>query len=83
MWPQGLYHKDYMDEMYDLFYDRATYDYKWSFWPRRCYTTGRLLFCTLALRGRAIWTGPGEPAVEDRWYDRSEGLIMMLKKVSN
>lgn len=65
---------------YDGFNDRATFTYATSFWPRRCYQTGRWIWGT-ALRGRAVWTGPGEPVIEDRWYHRHEGLIMMLKKL--
>jgi hypothetical protein len=33
----------------------------------------------LAYRGRAVWTGPGDDAVETRWHDRHEHLIYTLK----
>lgn len=81
MFPQGLYTMPIpgMTEEFDLFNERAKFEYLWSFWPRRCYVTGRLLFGTLAVRGRAMWTGPGEPVIEDRWYDRNEAVILMLK----
>lgn len=69
-------------EMYDPFMDRACFEYKYTLWPRRCYNTGRRLWLTTAMRGRAMWTGPGEPVFEDRWYDSNEALIMMIKKVS-
>lgn len=82
MWPQGLLHRDiYMLQDY-FFYDRARFEYKYSLWPRRCHNTKRWLWFTLAMRGRAVWHGPGEPAVEDRWYHRNEALVIMLKKVS-
>lgn len=84
MFPQGIYHKDYMDEKYDPFNQYAVFEYKFTFWPRRCYKTGKLLWMTTALRGRAISrSGDITFLVVDRWYDRSEGIIMMLKKVNN
>jgi hypothetical protein len=66
-------------QMYDAFMDRAVFEYKVSWRLRRCYNTGRRIWGT-AVRGRAIWTGPGEPAVEDRWYHIHEGLIMLIKR---
>jgi hypothetical protein len=67
-------------QMYDPFDDRATFEYKTSLIPRRCYTTNRWVW-GLAVRGRRIITGPGEPVIEDRWYHRHEAIIMMLKKL--
>ena len=67
---------------YDPFDDRARFEYRYCLWPRKCYKTNRWLCMETAMRGRAIWTGPGEPAIEDRWYDSNEALIMMIKKVS-
>ena len=69
-------------DAYDPFDDRAKFEYLYCFWPRRCYRTGRWLWMETVMRGRAIWTGPGEPAIEDRWYDSNEALIMMIRKVS-
>jgi hypothetical protein len=81
----GYYGKRAMsnDDVYDSFMNRVVLSYHRSFWPRRCYVTGQWLFCTIAIRGRAIWTGPGTPVLEDRWYHRNEGLMLMLKKESN
>ena len=70
------------DIYYDGFMNRAQFEYKYSLWPRRCYNTGRWLWLETAMRGRAIWTGPGEPVVDDRWYDSNEALIMMIKGVA-
>jgi hypothetical protein len=36
----------------------------------------------MALHGSAVWHGPGEPVIEERWYHRNEGLIMLIKSVS-
>lgn len=65
-------------QAYDHFDDRARFEYKYSFIPRRCYTTNQWIW-GLSMRGRAIWTGPGEDVVEDRWYHRNEAIIKMLK----
>lgn len=62
------------------FESRAVYEYKFSFIPRRCYNTKKLIF-GLALRGRRIYTGPGDPVVEDRWFHRHEGILKLMKEV--
>jgi hypothetical protein len=67
-------------QTYDPFDDRAVFTLQYCIWPRRCYITGRWLFCTLAMHGRRTITGPGDPVYEDRWYHRDEHLIMLLKK---
>lgn len=67
-------------QTYDPFNDRATFEYKTSIWPRRCYNTNQLIW-GLAVRGRRYIYGPAgeEPVIEDRWYHRHEAIIMMLK----
>jgi len=67
----------------DWFTDRATFEYQYCFWPKRCYNTGQWLWLETAVRGRRIITGPGEPVVEDRWYHPHEALVMMIKGVAN
>ena len=64
------------------FNERAQFEYKYCLWPRRCYESKRPIWFTLSVRARAVWTGPGEPVIEDRWYHRDEGLMIMIKKVS-
>ena len=68
------------DVIYDPFYDRAVYKYKWCLWPRRCYASNRRLWLTWAVRGRATYTGPGEPVIEERWYNRDTALLMFMKR---
>lgn len=83
MWPQGLYKNNDPEWAYtQRFNECASFEYKFSLWPRRCYNTGRWLWLETAMRGRRILTGPGEPIVQDRWYDSNEALIMLIKKVS-
>lgn len=71
-------------EVYDPFSERAWFEYKYCFWPRRCYNSGRWLWMETAMRGRREIYGPaGDPPIrEDRWYHSDEALIMLLKKVS-
>ena len=66
-------------QTYDPFDERAKFEYVFCAWPRRCYTTGQWLFMETAMRGRRIITGPGEPVIEDRWYNKHEAIIKMLK----
>jgi hypothetical protein len=47
--------------------------------PRRCHATGRLLWLRRAVKTTRIYTGPGEPVEESRWYDQHEFLMIQLK----
>lgn len=66
----------------DPFEQRARFEYRYCLWPRKCYQSGRPIWLKLAIRARAVWTGPGEPVTEDRWFHMNEGLMIMIKKVS-
>ena len=72
----------YMHSDHDaLFYIRARWELKRVLWPCHCEITGRRLWpSTLAYRGRAMYTGPGEPVYETRWHDKEEHLIWQLKE---
>ena len=50
-------------------------------WPRRCYFTNKILFLKYVYRQTAMWTGPGDPIFEYRWYDKEEFLVNKLKGV--
>ncbi len=52
---------------------------KFTLIPRRCYVTGRTMWLELAYCITAMWTGPGTPAYEYRWYDKDEYLVARLK----
>ncbi len=69
-------------QTYDHFNDYATFEYKYSFIPRFCFSTKRLVW-GLAVRGRRIITGPGTPIVEDRWYHRHEAIVMMMSMLGS
>lgn len=66
-------------QKHDPFIQQAEVEYKYSMLPRRCYKTGKKLWLNLAVRARRTWTGPGTPVTEDRWFDRTEFLIMKIK----
>ena len=67
-----------------IFNERAIFEYRYCFWPRKCYKTNRWVWLETAMRGRReIYGLAGDPPfIEDRWYNSDEALIMMLKKVS-
>lgn len=52
---------------------------KFAFLPKRCYISNKRIWFKNAYKQTAMWTGPGDPVFEHRWYDRSEFLIAKLK----
>lgn len=66
-------------EEYDPFYNRAKWELKFSFLPRRCDISNKLCWFKYAYQGTAVWQGPGEDAIEKRWHDNTEHLIWKLK----
>ena len=64
-----------------LFYIRAEWQLRRVTWPQRCEISGRRLWPgTWAYRGRAMYTGPGEPVFETRWHDCAEHIVWQLKE---
>ena len=64
----------------DYFKSRCLgWELKFSFFPRRCFYTGKYLWLKLAYRGTAMITGPGEPIFEDRWCEKREYLFLRIK----
>ena len=53
----------------------------WSFLPRKCFYTKRLLWFKRAYIGTSILTGPGDPIFDYRWVDQKEYLILKIKCV--
>ncbi len=71
-----------LDRMFDDdFFKRRCigWQLKWSLWPRRCFYTKKRLWFTLAYKGTAMITGPGEPVFEYRWCERHEYLFLKIK----
>lgn len=54
---------------------------KFTLWPQKCHITGKTLWLETAYRQVAMWTGPGEPVFEYRYYDKNEFLIAKLKGI--
>jgi hypothetical protein len=72
---------DKIDRLDGAFYMRAEWRLCRVVWPQRCNITGRrLLPGTLAYRGEAVWTGPGEPVTEHKWHERHEHVLWQLKE---
>lgn len=61
------------------FYRRAGWELKFSFWPRRCLISNKLIWLKYGYKGTAMWTGPGTPVYEYQWHDITEHLIWKLK----
>jgi hypothetical protein len=61
------------------FFNRAYWALRFSWWPRRCAFSGERIWLTMAYKGTAIWTGPGEPVYEYKWLTKTEFLIGVLK----
>lgn len=84
MFPQGLYNMPipgmWVDEQFDIFNQRAKFKLVYLLWPRRCYISNKRLWLTHAYKGTAVWTGPGTPVEEHRYYDEVEFLIEKLKQ---
>ncbi len=71
-----------LDRMFDDdFFKRRCigWQLKWSLWPRQCFYTKKRLWFTLAYKGTAMITGPGEPVFEYRWCERHEYLFLKIK----
>ncbi len=64
----------------DYFKSRCLgWELRFSFFPRRCFYTGKYLWLKLAYRGTAMITGPGEPIFEDRWCEKREYLFLKIQ----
>lgn len=64
---------------YDPFYDRASWELKFSWLPRVCDKTGQRIWLEFAYCGERWITGPGEPIPEYRWINCHEWLLQKLK----
>jgi hypothetical protein len=67
------------DDEVGNFYYRAGWQLEFTFWPRRCLISNRIIWLQRAYKGTAIWTGPGTPVVEHRWHSAREHVIWKLK----
>lgn len=63
----------------DYFMARGTAEFKFCWWPERCYISKELLWFKNAYRVRRLITGPGTPIIEDRWFSAAEYIILKIK----
>ena len=70
---------EFMVDITTGFHSRAEWTMEFAWLPHRCDITQKLVWLKFAYRGQAVWTGPGDDAVETRWHDRHEHLIYVLK----
>ena len=68
-----------IDWKVDAFYKRAKWRLTFAWRPHRCLLSDRWIWLKLGYQGKAVWTGPGEPAVETYWLTKGEFLIAALK----
>lgn len=69
-------------DSHDYFYERCiSKELCWSFLPRRCYASGKFICFTKGYKLVAMYTGPGTPEYEYRWFDRKEYMIAVLSGI--
>jgi len=61
------------------FYQKANWTKRFTFIPRRCALTDKIIWLKWAYRGVATWTGPGDPVYEYRWHNLKGHLLWLLK----
>ena len=58
---------------------------KFTWVPRKCYASGKIIWLTKAIKRTALWTGTGMPiwahttVWEHRWYNKHVYLTLKLK----
>ena len=75
------FYKDYKDHLnFDGFKTHVVgTKIRLVLFPRKCHFTGKWLWMEKAYQQVAMWTGPGDPVFEERWYDKKEFLIARIK----
>lgn len=61
--------------MYD---SRIYWQYKFSWIPRRCDLTLKLIWLKYGYHGQKLLCGPGEPVMLEYWHDKYEHLVWTL-----
>jgi hypothetical protein len=54
-------------------------EFKFILVPKKCHTTGKILWLEKAYKQTAMLTGPGDTIFEYRWYDKDIFLIEKIK----
>jgi hypothetical protein len=70
-----------MDEYHsDIFYEYAEWDTMFAWLPVRCDLTGKRIWLKEVDRATSMFTGPGDPIIEQRYHERKEHLLWILKR---
>lgn len=71
-------YKDYLN--YDGFKTHVIgTQQRFAIFPKRCHLSKKIIMLENAYVQTAMWTGPGDPVFEHRWYDTNEFLIAKIK----
>ena len=70
---------EFMIDETNSFHQRAVWVRQFAWWPHWFELTDRFIWLLCAYCGRAVWSGPGDDAVEVRWHDSREHLFWTLK----
>lgn len=62
-----------------VFYKRAVWRHKFAWFPRRCDVSKKTIWMTMAYKGIATYTGPGDPVCEYKWLSKEVFMISRLK----
>lgn len=54
-------------------------EYKFTYFPKNCFLSNKRIWLEKAYKQTAMWTGPGDPVFESRWYNKDEYLIAKIK----
>ena len=52
---------------------------EFTLFPKKCHISKKAIWLKFAYKQTAMWTGPGDPVFEHRWYDKTEFLVWNLK----
>lgn len=55
--------------------------YKFMFLPKICHISGNLLWLKKCYVQTALYTGPGDPIFENRYYDKKEFLLARIQGI--
>ena len=64
-----------------VFYDRAIWYLEFTWLPRKCALSRKLIWFTRAYRGLVMYSGPGEPVMEFRWINKNEFIMAKLRGI--
>ena len=68
-----------LDPTFLSFRKRIVWRRTFAWWPRKCAVTSKLIWLKPVWKGTIIWTGPGEPIIEDSFLSEGEYLMNRLR----